>query len=56
MVYLYMFLSIVVFYAVGFVLSLFNINVIAGDETIYILLVLIIGVLVYIAETLNEKK
>ncbi len=56
MVYLYMFLSIVIFYVVGFILSLFNMHVIVGDETIYLLLVIIIGVLVYIAETLDEKK
>lgn len=56
MVYLYMFVSLIVFYVLVFILSLFNIHVIKGDEQISILLVMIIGILIYIAETLDEKN
>lgn len=51
MVYLYMFISLIVFYVVVFILSLFTIHVIKGDETTYILLVLIIGILLHNSET-----
>ncbi|MGM1020162.1 MAG: hypothetical protein ACQEXV_06350 [Bacillota bacterium] len=56
MLYLYMIVSLIVFYVLVFILSLFNIHIIKGDELIYILLVMIIGILIYIAETLDEKK
>ncbi|MGW8956046.1 hypothetical protein [Paenibacillus sp. NPDC055715] len=56
MVHLYMLVSLIMFYVLVFILSLFNIHIIKGDELIYILLVMIIGILIYIAETLDEKK
>lgn len=55
MVYLYMLVGLIVFYVVVFILSLFNIHIIKGDETIYILLVLIIGILLYNSENKKEK-
>lgn len=55
MVYLYMLVSLIVFYLVVFILSLFNIHIIKGDETTYILLVLIIGILLHNSENKKNK-
>lgn len=55
MVYLYMLISLIVFNVVVFILSLFNIHIIKGDETVYILLVLIIGILLHNSENKKNK-
>lgn len=56
MVYLYMFLGVVGYYALIFILTSLDRIVFKGDEALYVLLSMIIGILVYIAETLDEKN
>lgn len=54
MVYIYMIITISVFYLLVGVSSLFGVRLVSGDDSLYLFLLAIIGILLYIAD--KQKK
>lgn len=55
MLVIYIFATVIIFYALNAVLSLFSIYLVNGDfETLYLLLSIIIGILLYISSVLKK--
>jgi len=55
MIVIYIFATVIIFYALNAVLSLFSIYLVNGDfETLYLLLSIIIGILLYISSLLKK--
>lgn len=57
MIFVYMIAAVISFYVLHFLLSLFNVHLLDnGLETVYLLLTVIIGILVYIASLLQQSN
>lgn len=55
MVYIYMIITISVFYLLVGVSSLFGVRLVSGDDSLYLFLLAIIGILLYIADKQKKK-